>query len=241
MRQRTAQLEFANQQLKSFSYSVSHDLRSPLSAVDGFSDMLERDLANSPEDPLSKSSRHYLARIRAGVSQMGELIDALLTLAQVSRSSLRWEPVDLSALAENLLRGYQEREPNRATQLRVEPGLHAQGDARLLKQVLDNLLGNAWKFSAKQARTEITFGQQDGSQGDTVYFVRDNGAGFDMAYAEKLFGPFQRLHGVSEFAGTGIGLATVQQIVVRHGGSIRGESAVGCGATFYFTLGSATL
>ena len=241
VRQRTAQLEFANQQLKSFSYSVSHDLRSPLSAVDGFSDMLERDLANSPEDPLSKSSRHYLARIRAGVSQMGELIDALLTLAQVSRSSLRWEPVDLSALAENLLRGYQEREPNRATQLRVEPGLHAQGDARLLKQVLDNLLGNAWKFSAKQARTEITFGQQGGSQGDTVYFVRDNGAGFDMAYAEKLFGPFQRLHGVSEFAGTGIGLATVQQIVVRHGGTIRGESAVGCGATFYFTLGSATL
>ena len=245
VRQRTAQLEFANKQLESFSYSVSHDLRSPLSAVDGFSDLLERALAKSSDDPLSQSRRHYIGRIRAGVAQMGELIDALLMLAQVSRSRMRWEPVDLSALAEDLLRGYQECEPSRATLLQVEPGLQAQGDARLLKQVLDNLLGNAWKFSAKQARTEITFGQQRGSQGniqnEVVYFVRDNGAGFDMTYAEKLFGPFQRLHGVSEFAGTGIGLATVQQIVVRHGGTIRGESAVGRGATFYFTLGEKTL
>ena len=238
VQQRTAQLEYANQELRAFSYSVSHDLRSPLSAVDGFSDLLERALANTPDDPLSKSSRHYLSRIREGVSQMGELIDALLTLAQVSRSSLRWEPVNLSALADALLHDLQEREPDRATQLQVEPGLQAQGDARLLKQVLDNLLGNAWKFSAGQARTEISFGQQRGSKGETVYFVRDKGAGFDMRFAEKLFGPFQRLHGVSEFAGTGVGLATVQRIVVRHGGAIWAESAVGHGATFYFTLGT---
>jgi PAS domain S-box-containing protein len=238
VQQRTAQLEYANKELQAFSYSVSHDLRSPLSAVDGFSDLLERALINTPEDPLSKSSRHYLSRIRAGVSQMGELIDALLTLAQVARSRLRWEPVNLSELGNALLHDYQEREPGRVTQLQVEPGLQAHGDARLLKQVLDNLLGNAWKFSAGQSRSDITFGQQRGSKGETVYFVRDNGAGFDMKYAEKLFGPFQRLHGVSEFAGTGIGLATVQRIVVRHGGTVRGESAVGHGATFYFTLGT---
>ncbi|NMM08006.1 PAS domain S-box protein [Polaromonas sp.] len=238
VQQRTAQLEYANKELEAFSYSVSHDLRSPLSAIDGFSDLLERALAKTPEDSLSKSSRHYLGRLREGVSQMGELIDALLTLAQVARSRLRWEPVNLSELAEALLHDCQEREPGRATQLQVEPGLQAHGDARLLKQVLDNLLGNAWKFSAGQARSEISFGQQRGSKGETVYVVRDNGAGFDMRYAEKLFGPFQRLHGVSEFSGTGIGLATVQRIVVRHGGTIWGESAVGRGATFYFTLGA---
>jgi PAS domain S-box-containing protein len=238
VQQRTAQLEYANKELQAFSYSVSHDLRSPLSAVDGFSDLLERALEKTPEDPLSKSSRHYLGRIRAGVNQMGELIDALLTLAQVARSSLRWEPVNLSAMAEALLHDYQEREPGRTAQLQIEPGLQAHGDARLLKQVLDNLLGNAWKFSAGQSRSEISFGQQRGSKGETVYFVRDNGAGFDMRYAGKLFGPFQRLHGVSEFAGTGIGLATVQRIVVRHGGAVWAESSVGKGATFYFTLGT---
>jgi PAS domain S-box-containing protein len=241
VQQRTAQLEYANKELQAFSYSVSHDLRSPLSAVDGFSDLLERALTKTPDDPLSQSSRHYLSRIRAGVNQMGELIDALLTLAQVARSRLRWEPVNLSEMAEALLHDYREREPGRATQLQIEPGLLAHGDARLLKQVLDNLLGNAWKFSAGQSRSEISFGQQRGSKGETEYFVRDNGAGFDMKYAEKLFGPFQRLHGVSEFAGTGIGLATVQRIVVRHGGTIWGESAVGHGATFYFTLGTTPL
>jgi PAS domain S-box-containing protein len=241
VQQRTAQLEFANKELQAFSYSVSHDLRSPLSAVDGFSDLLERALEKSPDDLLSKSSRHYLSRIRAGVTQMGELIDALLTLAQVARSSLRWEPVNLSAMAEELLHDYQAREPGRATQLRIEPGLRAHGDARLLKQVLDNLLGNAWKFSAGQNPSEIAFGQQLGSKGETVYFVRDNGAGFDMQYADKLFGPFQRLHGISEFAGTGIGLATVQRIVMRHGGIIWGKSAVGQGASFYFTLGPSPL
>ncbi len=240
VKQRTAQLKFANKQLEAFSYSVSHDLRSPLTAIDGFSDLLEKTVAKMASGSQVERSRHYLARIRAGVSQMGELIDAMLSLAQVSRSSLHWEQVDLSALAGALLNSLQEREPGRATRLRVEAGLHAQGDARLLHQVLDNLLGNAWKFSTGQARTEITVGHEQGSAGETVYFVRDNGAGFDMAYAEKLFGAFQRLHSQSEFPGTGIGLATVQRIIARHGGRVWGKSVPGRGATFYFTLGTAT-
>lgn len=248
VQQRTAQLEFANTQLEAFSYSVSHDLRTPLSSIDGFSHLLEKAMVKAAKtakadqaDPLTERSRHYLARIQAGVSQMGELIDAMLTLARVSRSRLRWEPVDLSALAGSLQQGYQEREPGRVSELHVQPGLLVHGDPRLLRQVLDNLLGNAWKFSAGQPRTEITFGSQTGSAGETVYFMRDNGAGFDMAYAEKLFGAFQRLHSQSEFAGTGIGLATVQRIIARHGGRVWGESSPGHGATFYFTLGSATL
>ncbi|WP_411880089.1 PAS domain S-box protein [Polaromonas sp. YR568] len=239
--QRTAQLEFANKELEAFSYSVSHDLRSPLSAIDGFSDLLERAMAKADASALTERSRHYLARIRAGVSQMGELIDAMLTLAQVSRSSLRWERVDLSALAQALLAGYREREPDRAARLQVEPGLIGQGDPRLLKQVLDNLLGNAWKFSARQECTDITFGHETGKAGETVYFVRDQGAGFDMAYVEKLFGAFQRLHSLSEFAGTGIGLATVHRIITRHGGKVWAESQPGHGTTFYFTLGAETL
>jgi PAS domain S-box-containing protein len=241
VQQRTAQLEFANRQLEAFSYSVSHDLRSPLSAVDGFSDLLDRAIAKAEPTAQTERNRHYLARIRAGVSQMGELIDAMLTLAQVSRSSLRWEPVDLSALATAVLDGWREREPTRKARIQVEPGLKGQGDPRLLKQVLDNLLGNAWKFSAKQPVTDIAFGHEVNEAGETAYFVRDKGAGFDMAYAEKLFGAFQRLHSLSEFAGTGIGLATVQRIVARHGGRVWAQSAPGQGATFYFTLGEKTL
>jgi signal transduction histidine kinase len=237
VRQRTEQLEFANKQLESFSYSVSHDLRTPLSAIDGFSDLLERSLAKAASDPLTERSRHYLTRIRAGVSQMGELINALLMLARVSRTSLRWEPVDLSALAEGLLASYRESEPSRQARLEVQPGLLAQGDPRLLKQVLDNLLGNAWKFSGKQPHTQVSFGRESGADGRAVYVVRDSGAGFDMAYAERLFGAFQRLHTVSEFPGTGIGLATVHRIVSRHGGRVWAESVTDHGATFYFTLG----
>ena len=189
--------------------------------------------------PLTERSRHYLARICAGVGQMGELIDAMLTLAQVSRSRLAWEAVDLSANAEALLSALQEREPNRATRLEVQPGLMVRGDSRLLRQVLCNLLGNAWKFSAGKARTCIALGRMAGPEGEEVFFVRDNGAGFDMAYAPKLFGAFQRLHTEAEFAGTGIGLATVQRIVARHGGRVWADSVQGEGATFYFTLGAA--
>ena len=237
--QRTAQLKFANQQLEAFSYSVSHDLRSPLSSIDGFSNLLEKSLVRPDGASLTERSRHYLARIRSGARQMGDLIDAMLSLAQVSRSSLSWEAVDLSAKAEALLSGFREREPGRTARLQVEPGMRVQGDPRLLRQVLDNLLGNAWKFTAGKASTCITVGQVHASEGETAYFVRDNGAGFDMAYVGKLFGAFQRLHTEAEFAGTGIGLATVQRIIACHGGRVWAESVQGEGATFYFTLGTA--
>lgn len=238
--QRTAQLEFANKQLEGFSYSLSHDLRTPLSAVDGFCHLLEVALTNSDADGSVGRHQHYLTRIRAGVVQMGELIDVMLSLAQVSRKTLRWEPVDLSALAESLLNRYQKQEPDRSTLIHIEPGLRVRGDPQLLRQVLDNLLGNAWKFCTGRPRTEITFGREKNAL-ETVYFVRDNGAGFDMAYASKLFGTFERLHLPSEFAGTGIGLTTVQRIILRHGGRVWGQAAPGMGATFYFTLGSARL
>ena len=238
VQQRTAQLEFANKQLEAFSYSVSHDLRTPLSTIDGFSSLLGKAMDNAPEGAMGERSRHYLARIRAGASQMGELIDAMLALALVSRANLRWEPVDLSDMAQTLLKSYQEREPERVVKLEVEPGLRTQGDPRLLKQVLDNLLGNAWKFSALSVCTDICFASEVQANGETAYFVRDQGAGFDMAYVDKLFGAFQRLHSPSEFAGTGIGLTTVQRIILRHGGRVWAESAPGQGATFYFTLGT---
>ncbi len=235
VRQRTAQLEAANQELEAFSYSVSHDLRTPLSAIDGFSGLLDKEI--SAGGMTSARGQHYLTRIRAGVGQMGELINALLSLAQVSKTSLRWDSVNLSALAQEVLNGYQERTPGRSVLLQVAPDMRVQGDARLLRQLLDNLLGNAWKFSAGQPQTRISFGREPGSEGQDVYVVRDNGAGFDMAYSEKLFGAFQRLHTVAEFEGTGIGLATVHRIVTRHGGKVWAESAPGQGATFYFTLG----
>lgn len=236
VQQRTGQLEFANKQLEAFSYSVSHDLRTPLSSIGGFSNLLARELEDGAA---GERSRHYLARIRAGVAQMGELIDALLSLAQVSRTSLRWESVNLSAMAQKILEGCREREPHRTAVLDIQPELLVQGDARLLLQVLDNLLGNAWKFSSQQAQTLIAFRREQGPGGEVVYVVRDNGAGFDMAYSEKLFGAFERLHNVAEFAGTGIGLATVHRIITRHGGRVWAESAPGRGAAFYFTLGDA--
>jgi len=236
VQRRTAQLQAVNQELEAFSYSVSHDLRAPLSTIDGFSKLLDKEIGVSAA---SARSRHYLSRIRTGVVQMGELIDALLSLAHVSQTSLRWESVDLSSIAETVLNGYRERDPGRVAQLVIEPGLVVHGDPRLLRQVLDNLLGNAWKFSGQQPQTHISFGRESGPDDKAMYVVRDNGAGFDMAYSEKLFGAFQRLHTLSEFAGTGIGLATAYRIVTRHGGRIWAESAPGQGATFYFTLGQA--
>ena len=234
---RTAELLTANQELEAFSYSVSHDLRTPLSSIAGFSGLLGKEIAaNAP----SARSQHYLARISAGASEMSELIDALLALAQLSRTSLRWGSVDLSALTRHVLNGYCEREPERQVAFDIEPDLVVQGDAPLLRQVLDNLLGNAWKFSSKQALAQISLRRESGPDGQAIYAVQDNGAGFDMAYSEKLFGAFQRLHTAADFAGTGIGLATVQRIVARHGGRIWGESTPGCGATFYFTLGTET-
>jgi len=242
VQQRTAQLKFANQQLEAFSWSVSHDLRTPLSSINGFSNLLVKSIAKQGEaSPTNERNQHYLARISAGVAQMGELIDAMLALAQVSRSNLEWKPVDLSAKAALVLAALQERQPDRAVRLEVQPGLTAHGDPRLLKQVLYNLLGNAWKFSGGKDCTCITLGLAPGPDGEQAYFVRDNGAGFDMAYAPKLFGAFQRLHSDAEFAGTGIGLATVQRIIARHGGKVWAESVLGEGATFYFTLGAAAV
>jgi signal transduction histidine kinase len=230
---RTSQLQAANEELLAFSYAVSHDLRTPLSTIAGFSGLLDKE---ADADNASARSKHYIARIRAGVVQMSELIDSLLSLAHVSRTSLRWDRVDLSTLAQTILDSYQEREPGRVVQLDIQPELVVQGDPTLLRNVLDNLLGNAWKFSSQQPLTRIAFRQENGADGQVVYVVQDTGAGFDMAYSDKLFGAFQRLHTAAEFAGSGIGLATVHRIVMRHGGKVWADSAPGCGATFYFTL-----
>jgi len=234
VRQRTEQLEAANEELQAFSYSVSHDLRAPLSTIDGFTCLLGKEIG---ESAASDRSKLCLARIRAGVLQMGELIDAMLSLAQVSRDNLRWDQVDMSAMAQTIISAYQEQAPERVLLLDIQPAVVAQGDPALLKQVLDNLLGNAWKFSGQQPQPRIAFQCATSPEGDTVYAVQDNGAGFDMAYSDKLFGAFQRLHTVSEFSGNGIGLATVHRIVTRHGGKVWAKSAPGQGATFNFTLG----
>ncbi|MBK5205477.1 MAG: PAS domain S-box protein [Polaromonas sp.] len=230
--ERTLALRLANQELEAFSYSVSHDLRSPLNTIDGFSQLLAKQLAESDND----KARHYLSRIRAGTAQMGQLIADLLSLARVSRAQLRSESVDLSALARGILGECRARQPERQLALHVESDLQAQGDAGLLRVVLENLLGNACKFSSLQAQAEISVGQKLDAAGEPVFFVQDNGAGFDMAYADKLFQPFQRLHAVAEFPGTGIGLATVSRVIERHGGRLWADAAPGCGATFFFTL-----
>jgi len=225
-------LRLSNEELEAFSYSVSHDLRSPLNTIDGFSRLLSKQLAGEADAKV----QHYLARIQTGVAQMGQLIEDLLSLAQVARAQLRSEPVDLSLMARSVLDEWQARQPERKVNVQIESGLQAHGDGRLLRVAMDNLLGNAWKFSAQQAQAEISVGQQADAAGWPVFFVRDNGAGFDMAYADKLFNPFQRLHAVSEFAGTGIGLATVSRVIGRHGGRLWAEAAPGRGATFSFTL-----
>jgi PAS domain S-box-containing protein len=234
VRQRTAQLEVANRELEAFSSSVAHDLRAPLAAVDGFSAALERDPPPPPE-----RAAHYLRRVRAGVHQMGDMIDALLNLAQLSRASMRWEAVDLSARAREVLQRLREHEPHRTVDAMVQEGLVVRGDPRLLDLVLENLLANAWKFTATQARADIRFARADtpGHEGTQAFVVQDNGVGFDMAYADKLFGAFQRLHGVDEFAGIGLGLANVRRIVARHGGTVWAQAQLDHGASFYFTLG----
>lgn len=231
---RTAQLEAANTELEAFSYSVAHDLRSPLSAIDGYCALLQKVV--SPET--GERAGHYLSRIRGGVRRMGELTDGLLLLAKLSRTSLNWESVDLGAEAARVVAQLSENEPGRDVRVTVEPGMLARADVSLLRQVIENLLSNAWKFSAKKTHTEIVVGREAGADQPPVYFVRDNGAGFDMAYADKLFGTFQRLHSPEEFAGSGIGLATVKRIITRHGGRIWATSVLGEGSTFYFTLGS---
>ncbi|MBI1787635.1 MAG: response regulator [Acidobacteria bacterium] len=229
---RESMLAAAYREMETFSYSVSHDLRAPLRSIDGFSQALQEDCA----DKLDESGRHYLERIRAAAQHMGQLIDDLLHLSRVTRQELRMEAVDLSALAQKIALELREREPGRRVEMAVAEQVKGAGDSHLLTAVLENLLGNAWKFTGKKDEAKIEFGMRaDG--GRPVYFVRDNGAGFDMKYADKLFGAFQRLHAASDFPGTGVGLATVQRVVQRHGGKVWAESAVGQGATIYFTLG----
>jgi len=230
--QRTAELNVANQELESFSYSVSHDLRAPLRHIRGYIDILLRSCASQ----LSATNLKHLDTVHAAAGKMGGMIDALLDLARVTRTEIHRRPVKLSALAGEVCAELQHSAPGRVVKLEIAPNLKASGDEPLLRIVLVNLLGNAWKYSRKRADARIEFGKVAGEPSDT-YFVRDNGAGFDMAYAGKLFGPFQRLHAGQDFEGIGIGLATVQRIIHRHNGKIRAESIGHEGATFYFTLG----
>ena len=225
-------LRLSNQELEAFSYSVSHDLRAPLNTIDGFSRLLAKQIA----DDAGSKAQHYLSRIQSGVAQMGALIEDLLTLSQVSRTQLSHEQIDLSALSNLILEEWRGRQPERNVVAEVETGLHAHGDVRLVRMVMENLLGNAWKFTSQKAQAHITVGQTPDAAGVPVFFVRDNGAGFDMAYANKLFVAFQRLHTVTEFAGNGIGLATAERGIARHGGRLWAEASVGQGATFFFTL-----
>ncbi|MDB5744725.1 MAG: sensor signal transduction histidine kinase [Polaromonas sp.] len=229
---RTDQLATANRELQSFAYSVSHDLRSPLNTVHAFSQLLLK----TDGDRLSEKGAHYLHRIGAGVKQMGDLIEGLLTLAQVSREQLKSEQVDLSAIVRAIEQDYRAREPERQAELFVQDGLNAHGDSRLLAAVFHNLLGNAWKFTSKVALARIEVGAVSPAEGDTVYFVRDNGVGFDMAFAPKLFGTFERLHSPEDFSGAGIGLAMVKRIIERHEGRVWAESTLNEGAAFFFTL-----
>jgi PAS domain S-box-containing protein len=230
---RTAELEAVNKELEAFSYSVSHDLRAPLRGIDGFSQALLEDYS----DRLDDTGKDYLRRVRAGAQRMATLIDDMLTLSRVTRAIMQPQTVDLSALGREIVAELVEPHPARQVDVHIAPDMQASGDAGLLRTALENLIGNAWKYSAKRADARIEFGRM-AQAGETVFFVRDNGAGFDMRYAGKLFHAFQRLHHPSDFEGTGIGLATVQRIVHRHGGRIWAEAAPGEGATFYFTLGS---
>ena len=228
---RTAQLQAANKELEAFSYSVSHDLRAPLRHIDGFSQALLEDYT----DQLDDAGKNYLKEVRSASQEMAQLIDDMLQLARVTRSEMRREIVNLSETVHVIATELEQRNPKRSVKVDIEEGLAVRGDRRLLKIVLGNLLGNAWKFTSKRKDPQIAFGEAK-TNGETSYFIRDNGAGFDMAYVGKLFRAFQRLHTAGEFEGTGIGLATVQRIVYRHGGRVWAEGAVNGGATFYFTL-----
>lgn len=234
-RQSTA-LQAANKEIEAFSYSVSHDLRAPLRSIDGFSQALLEDY----RDRLDETGRDYLRRVRSAAQRMAQLIDDMLQLSRITRIEPNPEHVNLSAVAGAVIADCRRKSPDRAVEVTIQDGLEVDGDPRLLRVVLENLLGNAWKYTSKKAAAHIEFGSRTDA-GDATFFVRDNGAGFDMAYADKLFGAFQRLHSVEEFEGTGIGLATVKRIIHRHGGEVWAEGAVDAGATFYFTLKPTTI
>jgi signal transduction histidine kinase len=227
-----ADLEHKNRELESFSYAVSHDLRAPLRRIESFSHAV----VESQADRLDEDGRRYLERVGEASRQMGQLIDDVLYLSRVSRADLRQHEVDLSALASAVVERLREGDPAREVEVKIRPGVVVVGDGQLLRIALENLLGNAWKFTARESAARIEFGQTQVA-GEPTYFVRDNGAGFDMAYVDKLFTPFQRLHLTSEYPGSGIGLATVQRIIHRHAGRVWAEGLTGQGATFHFTLG----
>jgi signal transduction histidine kinase len=230
--QRAAALEAVNRELEAFNYSVSHDLRAPLRAIDGFSAAVARRNSHQLDD----SGREMLERIRRAVARMSALIDAMLVLSRLSRRELRRERVDLSELAWDVADELRAQEPHRSVEVAIEEGLSASGDRELLRIAIENLLGNAWKFTAQREQARIEFCADAVANGRRRFVVRDNGAGFDMAYADRLFAPFGRLHPEEEFQGLGVGLATVQRIVRRHGGTIRGEGQIGSGAAFHFEL-----
>jgi signal transduction histidine kinase len=231
VRERTAELESANRELEAFCRSVSHDLRAPLRGIDGFSLAVIEEYG----DRLDATGREYLQRVRAGTQRMGQIIDDLLALSRVLRVEMDRGPVDLSALATRVFDELRETNPKRRVDVVIAPGVVATGDERLLRLAIENLLDNAWKFTARRSGARIEFGVSERDDAP-AYFVRDNGAGFDMAYADQLFGVFQRLHRQSEFPGNGVGLATVRRIIERHGGRVWAEGAVEQGATFLFTL-----
>jgi signal transduction histidine kinase len=230
VRQRTAELEATNRELEAFSYSVSHDLRAPLRTIDGFSLALEEDY----REAVDATGRDYIQRVRTGVQRMGQLIDALLQLSRITRSDLVREPVDISALAESVVVNLREEYPGRDLDIVIEPHLQVEADAKLLRVALENLLGNAAKFTSKIPNPMIRFGFDPEQQ---AFFVQDNGAGFDMYYKDKLFNAFNRLHGDKDFKGSGIGLATVARVIRRHHGRIWADAEVNRGATFFFTVG----
>jgi light-regulated signal transduction histidine kinase (bacteriophytochrome) len=229
---RTLQLQKANEELDAFCSSVSHDLRAPLRAIGGFSDILLRDY----QDKLDDQGQRYLQRVHSATRTMSQLIDDLLSLSRVTRTEMRHREVDLSAAAHEIVDEFRQLDPGRKVEVIIPAALLAQGDPRLLRQVLENLLGNAWKYTSKQPAARIEMGACEGRNGKPAFFVKDNGAGFDMKYVNNLFRVFQRLHTASEFPGTGVGLATVQRIIQRHGGKVWAEGSVDQGATFYFTL-----
>ncbi len=239
VRQRTAELEAANRELEAFAYSVSHDLRAPLRSLDGFSMILLKDCVQK----LDEKDKQHLLRIRSAAQRMEQLIEGLLTLSRVTRAEIRRQGINLSRMAREIVDELVESEPQRNVHVTIMPGMEVQADPQLLRVALTNLLGNAWKFTGTREQARIEFlrmteqeAKDAGYAGTAVFYIRDNGAGFDMAYAQRLFSPFQRLHGVTEFPGTGIGLATVRRIIQRHGGRVWAEGHENVGATFYFTL-----
>lgn len=232
VRERTAQLEAANQEMEAFSYSVSHDLRAPLRSIEGFSQVLLEDYRSQLDD----NGRHHLDRIQNGTRRMGQIIDDLLRMSRLDRKVLEPAPLELSGLCRMVVDGLQSSTPGRRVEVSIQPGMKAQADASLMRVALENLFGNAWKFTSRCPEPRIEAGEMVSPSGEEVFFIRDNGAGFDMAYAGKLFNAFQRMHLASDFDGTGIGLAIVKRIIERHGGRIWAEAEPGNGAAFFFTL-----